>query len=468
MPSREMLTMKRLIPWIIGIAMLIDTLDSTIVSVAIPSIAQSFNINPIDLKVALTSYLLSLAVFIPISGWLADRFESKRVFIVAIFVFTLSSALCASATNLTYLVLARTLQGFGGALMMPVGRLIILRIYPKTEFANAMQLVVLLGLIGPVMGPTVGGIILHFASWHWIFLVNIPFGLLGLILTIIFMPQTAGQRVFKFFWAEFLLFSLGLSCLTFAMALLGDNFALLDKALMFAAIGTISLIVFWRISLRHEHSLIDVKLFRQKTFGITMMVSLLVRPLAGAVPFIVSLLLQLVWGHTPLYSGFAFGFVALGMMSARFIFKQRIFTLLNFKRALTLIVSLLILFSVALCWFSVPRPFIYLIIVLFCYGMVLSQFYMSLGVLAILEMAPEQYSKVTSISATIQQFAMGFGIALTAVILHLLSRVMQQPVFSSPVFFWAFILLGIVAVTAFIFIAQLNPALKLPQRPIPT
>jgi EmrB/QacA subfamily drug resistance transporter len=428
MPSE--IAMRRLIPWVIGIAMLIDTLDSTIVSVAIPSIAQSFNINPIDLKIALTSYLLSLAVFIPISGWLADKYRAKRIFVLAMLVFTLSSALCASATNLPYLVVARMLQGFGGALMMPVGRLIILRVFPRSEFATAMQLVVLLGLIGPVMGPTVGGIILHFATWHWIFLVNIPFGIIGLILSIMLIPSIAPQPVFSFSWLEFLLFSVGLSCVTFAMALLGDSFDLLNIALILGAIGCSFLIIFWRVSLHHPHSLIDVKLFKQKTFGITMIVSLLVRPLTGAVPFIVALLLQLIWGHTPLYSGFAFGFVALGMMCARFAFKQRIFVSLTFRQALILIVALLILFSVGLCWFSVPRSFVTLILVLFCYGMVLSQLYMSLGVLAVFEMTPEQYSQVTSISATIQQFSMGFGIALTAIVMHLLSRLLQQPVFS--------------------------------------
>jgi EmrB/QacA subfamily drug resistance transporter len=454
-------TKKWLLPWVVAIAMFIDTLDSTIVSVAIPAIAGSFHINPVDMKLALTSYLLSLAVFIPISGWLADRFGEKKVFIGAMGIFTFSSILCALSTNLPFLILARMLQGFGGALMMPVGRLIMLRSFTKAEFGKAMGLVIIPGLLGPTLGPTIGGLILHVTSWHWIFLVNVPLGIIGIIVAYHLITQTEKQKSEKFNWSGFLLFSLGLAAITFAMAVLGDNFELRKYAAMLAVLAVILLTAYWHVSAKQAKPLLDIELFKQKTFRISMIVSLIARPSLGAIPFLIPLLLQVVWGKSALFSGMSFMFLALGMICARFILGQKLLENYGYKKGLFIIISAITIASMNLCWFSQPQPFIWLALMLFIIGLVTSQFYTSIGTMSVIEVEPKNFSQATSISSTTQQFSAGVGIAMAAILLHLISKVTHQPLFSADVFFWTIIILNGINFLSLFFIAQLNPNLKL-------
>jgi len=459
-------TRKWLLPWVVAIAMFMETLDSTIVGVAIPHIAASFQINPVDLKLALTSYLLSLAIFIPISGWLADRYGERNMFIMAMIIFTCSSVLCGLSFNLPMLVAARLLQGFGGALMMPVGRLIMLRTFPKEEFGRAMGMVVIPGLVGPALGPTIGGLILHVTSWHWIFFVNIPFGIAGIIITAIFMlaPPQRTTRI-PFNWPGFLLFSFGLAFITVGMAMLGDNFDLLNPALICTVIAALLLFIYWRVSSKQAHPLLEVDLFKEKTFAVSMAVNFLMRIGTGAIPFLLPLLLQLVWGRSALFSGVLFIFWALGMMSTRFILNQKALVYYGFKRVLMVSTVLLTLFSMNLCWFDHPLAPPLLAGMLFIIGALTSQIYMSLGTLYPLELHPTKYSQATSIASTIQQFSAGCGVAAAAITLHLISKITQQPLFSSDVFFWTFIGLNSVGILSVFFIMQLNPALKLGQVP---
>lgn len=441
--------------------MFIDTLDSTIVSVAIPHIAASFNINPVDMKLALTSYLLSLAVFIPISGWLADRYGEKRVFIAAMLIFSLSSILCAIANSLFSLIIARMIQGFGGALMMPVGRLILLRNFSKVEYSQAVGLVVIPGLLGPALGPTLGGLILQVASWHWIFLVNVPLGIIGSMVAYHLIVQSKRHITKPFNWLGFLLFSAGLSLITLSFALLGDAFSLLPYAIACAILSAVILSIYWKVSLKQRHPLLDIELFKQKTFAICMMVSLLGRPSAGAIPFLVPLLLQVVWGKSALFSGISFMFLALGMILARALFGQRLLVRYGFRSVLLVTVVLLTFFSMNLCWFSQPQPFIWLATLLFIIGILTSQFYICIGIMTVVEVIPEKFSQATSIASTIQQFALGCGVAMAAIILHLVSKVMAIPLFSPPVFFWTFIILNSFGLISLFFIVYLNPELKL-------
>lgn len=450
-------TNKWLLPWVISIAMFIDTLDSTIVTVAIPHIADSFNLNPIDLKLALTSYLLSLAVFIPISGWIADRYGEKRVFILAVAVFTVSSILCALSNNLPFLVLSRMIQGFGGALMMPVGRLIVLRNFPKHEYAQAMTLVILPGLIGPALGPTLGGFILQIASWHWIFLVNVPFGIGAIMIAYRIIKPSEKYETLPFNWSGFLLFSLGLACITLSLALLGDKFSLIYQATLFLAVGLLFLFFYWQVSHNQSAPLLDLTLFQQKTFRISMMVGLLVRPSAGATTFLVPLLLQTVWNKTALFAGTCFMFLALGMLCSRFLFTQRLLSLFSIKKILLVSVLALVILSMNLCWFSQPRPMTYLILLLFLIGVASVLVYTCLGLMSVLDLQKEQYSQATSMTSTSQQFSIGCGIAIAAVILNLISRISHTPLFSSEVFFWTFIILNGLSISSLLFIRQLSP-----------
>jgi EmrB/QacA subfamily drug resistance transporter len=450
-------TNKWLLPWVISIAMFIDTLDSTIVTVAIPHIADSFNLNPIDLKLALTSYLLSLAVFIPISGWLADRYGEKRIFIFAVAIFTLSSILCAISNNLPFLVLSRMIQGFGGALMMPVGRLIVLRNFSKYEYPRAMTFVALPGLIGPALGPTLGGVILQIASWHWIFLANVPLGIGAIIVAYHIIKPSEKVATLPFNWSGFLLFSSGLACITLSLALLGDKFSLMYQAAIFFVVGILFLLFYWQVSRTQSVPLLNLTLFQQKTFRISMIVGLLVRPSVGATAFLVPLLLQTVWNKTALFAGTCFMFLALGMLCSRFLFNQKLLALFSIKKILLTSVLALLIFSMNLCWFSQPQSMIYLILLLFMIGAASVLVYTCLGLMSVLDVEKEQYSQATSMASTNQQFSIGCGIAIAAVILNLVSRVTHTPLLSNEVFFWTFIILNGLSISSLFFILQLNP-----------
>lgn len=465
LPSQDPLhhSKKHLLPWVIALALFIDMLDSTIVSVAIPRIADSFGINPVDMKLALTSYLLSLAIFIPISGWIADRYGEKRIFILAVVIFTVSSILCAASPSLTLLTIARMIQGFGGALMMPVGRLIMLRNFSKAEFAQAMSLVVIPGLIGPALGPTLGGLILYVASWHWIFLINVPLGLMEAIIAYYIIVPSKPQTTTPFNWSGFLLFSLGLSSCTFALALLGDKFSLYQYSLILGACSLMFLLFYWQVSIKQKNPLLDMTLFKQKTFAISIIVTLIARPCAGATPFLMPLLLQVVWGKDALFSGIMFMFLALGMLCARFVFKQTLLIKYGFRKVLMVCVICLSFLSMNLCWFSKPQPLIYLAILLFMMGAFTTQFYSCIGVMSVIEVPPEKFSQTTSMTSIAQQFAIGCGVAIAAIILHLISQLTHTPLFSYEVFFWTFIILNSFALLAVFFILQLNPKLKLTQ-----
>jgi MFS family permease len=369
--------------------------------------------------------------------------------------------LCALSPNLISLISARVLQGFGGALMIPVGRLIILRNFAKGEFAKAMSLVVVPGLLGPALGPTIGGLILHVASWHWIFLVNIPLGLIGMVIAYHFIPKNQPHNTPPFNWLGFLFFSVGLMAITSSMALLGDNFDLLNISLLLAGLAIFSFVIYLKISKPQPHPLINLKLFHQKTFRIAIITSLIVRPSIGAMPFLIPLLLQMVWGQTALYSGLAYMFLALGMLISRFLLADKLLKRFNYRMLMTTNVLSTTFISANLVWFTSPQPFYLLAILLFCQGVLTSQFYTSLGMLTVLEVEPENYSQSTSISSVTQQFSAGIGIALTAILLHLMNNLLQEPLFSSRVFFWTILILNALNLISLRFIKQLDPKLNL-------
>lgn len=454
------MTKKWLIPWIIAIAMFIETLDSTIVGVAIPAIADSFQINPVSMKLALTGYLVSLAIFIPISGWLADRFSEKKVFISAMVFFTFSSILCALSYNLVLLISARILQGLGGALMMPVGRLIVLRTFHRAELSKAMSLVVIPGLLGPALGPTVGGLILQVASWHWIFLVNVPLGIIGAIVAYFYISPGSRISSSPFNWWGFTFFSTGLATLTFSMALLSDTFDRLLESSVLAFLSFLLLSAYWLLSRCQVYPLFDMDLFKQKNFRIAIIVSLITRPSLGAILFLLPLLLQVVWQKTALYSGLAFMFFALGMMSARFAVKNSLLCHWGYKKILYVTIITMTFLSMMLGLFIRPQPFYLLASVLFVLGIMNSQFFLTINSLTVIDLDPQNFSQSTSISSTIQQFSAGLGIALAAIFLHLLSYLLQIPLFSGSVFLGCFIALNSINFLSLFFIRNLDGNLK--------
>jgi EmrB/QacA subfamily drug resistance transporter len=293
---------SRITALIVASAMFMDGVDSTVLATALPAMAHSFNADPLHMNVALTSYLLSLAVFIPVSGKVADRFGSRTVFRAAIGLFTVGSLLCAQADSLAFLVVARIVQGVGGAMMVPVGRLVLLRSVSKAELVKAMAWLMIPASAGPILGPPVGGFIVTYLSWPWIFYLNVPVGLLGMVLATRYIDQLRmpGGR---FDLIGFILSGTALSTLMFGLELgsRGVGSGRLTAALI--AIGILASLAYWRHARQQDHPILDFRLMRIPTFRISVLSGTLSRIAVGAVPFLLPMMLQLGFGMTAARSG---------------------------------------------------------------------------------------------------------------------------------------------------------------------
>ncbi|MBV9523215.1 MAG: MFS transporter, partial [Alphaproteobacteria bacterium] len=292
-----------LIAMIVACGLLMENLDSTVIATALPQIAASMNEDPVRLSLAITTYLLSLAIFIPASGWFADRFGARTIFRLAIIVFTLGSILCGFSGNLVELTLSRILQGIGGAMMVPVGRLVLLRAVPKAELVRAMAYLTVPAMIGPVLGPPVGGAIVTFATWRWIFFLNVPIGILGIVLVSIFIRNDREPEVPRLDFAGFLLSGTALAGLMLGFETVGRDGVPLPAALALLGIGLAASLLYLRHAARHPHPILDLLLLRIPTFAIAVTGGFLFRLGLGALPFLLPLMLQLGFGVTPFTSG---------------------------------------------------------------------------------------------------------------------------------------------------------------------
>ena len=304
---------KNIILLIVSFAMFMEAVDTTIINTAIPVMAHSLNVNPLDLKLALISYLLSLAIFIPISGWIADKFGIKPVFITAVCVFTLSSIWCGFTQNLWELICARIVQGLGGSLTMPVGRLIILRTCERHELIAKMSLVVMVASLGMMLGPLLGGVISHNFSWRWIFWVNVPFGILTVLLSIKLLPNMPPRPVPPLDKIGFILFGSGLAALTFGLSMLSESDSSNTPSIVILILAVFLLIIYVHHSRLKKHPIIKVELFRTRTFSVGVISNLFTRLSFGGIPFLLPLLLQIGLSHSSQLSGFLLAPVALGV-----------------------------------------------------------------------------------------------------------------------------------------------------------
>ena len=288
---------------IVACALFMQNLDSTVIATALPTMARAFGVPPVQMNVALTSYLLSLAVFIPASGWMADRFGARTVFRLAIAAFTLGSVLCGSAQSLPELVLFRVLQGIGGAMMVPVGRLLLLRNVPKSELVAAMAWLTTPALIGPVVGPPLGGFITTYFSWRLVFDINIPIGIAGIILVTAFVDDVREPAGTRFDWTGFAVSGIALSCLMFGFETAGRGLVSLPLSLAALAVGAAAALGYVVHALRHEAPLLDLTLLRYRTFLVAVAAGTLFRIGVGALPFLLPMMLQLAFARSPLQSG---------------------------------------------------------------------------------------------------------------------------------------------------------------------
>lgn len=400
--------------------MFMEAVDTTILNTAIPVMAYSLKVNALDLKLALISYLLSLAIFIPISGWLADKYGAKKVFIVAIGIFTISSIACGFTHNLLELIIWRMVQGLGGSLTLPVGRLIIVRTCERHELIAKMSIVVMLAALGMMLGPLLGGLITHYFSWRWIFWVNAPIGFVAILLSFYLLPATPARPVFLLDKLGFVLFGSGLATLTFGLAAISESNVRSSQALFLIAIA-ISLLIFYAFhSQKKIHPIVHIDLLRIRTFRVSVCGNLFSRLGFSGMPFLLPLFLQISLGFSPQLSGLLLAPMALGVLLVKPLSLPAL-RVLGYKNLL--IVNTILIF-LSLCSFSLigSHSSIFSISLLtFIYGSLISLQYSGMNALAFANVSSEDVSAATSIVSTIQQLAQSFSVAVAAMMVRYFS-----------------------------------------------
>jgi EmrB/QacA subfamily drug resistance transporter len=445
-----------LVPLIVACAMFMQNLDSTVIATALPTIAQSLGETPLRLNVAITCYLLSLAVFIPISGWVADRFGPRRVFSGAIVVFTLGSVGCGFADSLPALVAARIVQGMGGALMVPVGRLVLLRTVPKSDLVRAMSYVSVPALIGPVMGPPLGGFIVTYASWRWIFFINIPIGLLGIVLVNLLIGdlKETGRRPFDF--SGFVLTGVGLAALAFGFENVGRGALPITVVAGLLAVGGICIAVYVRHAARVSHPIIDLALFKIPTYASATVGGFLFRMGLGALPFLLPLMLQVGFGLDPLSSGLLTFASAAGAMTMKMTAAQ-IIRALGFRLVLIgdAVISALFLFSYSL--FRPDTPHLVIFVALLAGGFFRSLQMTSINSLSYADVPPAMLSRATSLTSMAQQLSQTVGVATGALFLQVMVTSRGGTALVAGDFYPAFVGVAMISLLSVPFFLRMSP-----------
>jgi EmrB/QacA subfamily drug resistance transporter len=412
--------LNRFAPLILAIALFMEQMDSTVIATSLPAIARDLNVGPITLKLAMTAYLVSLGIFIPLSGWAADKFGAKRIFIGAIVVFMAGSIFCAMSNSLIAFVLARFFQGLGGSMTTPVGRAILLRSTKKTELISAMAMFTIPGVIGPLVGPPVGGFITTYFSWEWIFLINVPIGILGVILSWIFLPEITSAPPPRADVRGFILSGIGAAGIVFGLSVV--SLRALPPAVGFAAvvIGAVSLFLFVRHARRHPHPVLDLDLFKIDTFRTCVISGTIFRIAMGAVPFLLPLMLQLGFGLTPFHSGMITFIAAGGALFTKFA-ARKVFTRFGFRRTLLVAASVSAFGTAANSLFFPDTPYLAMISILFFAGFVRSFFFTGINILGFADIEQNQTTHATALNAVIQQISGALGVAFAGIILEIYS-----------------------------------------------
>jgi EmrB/QacA subfamily drug resistance transporter len=407
----------RLIPLIVAVALFMENMDSTVIATSLPAIAADIGTNPLALKLAITSYLLSLAVFIPASGWTADRFGARTVFRAAIAVFMLGSIGCAFSNSLGDFVAARIVQGMGGAMMTPVGRLIMVRSVDRRALVAAMTWLTMPALVGPVIGPPVGGFITTYATWHWIFLINIPIGLIGLVLITRFIENVRAEAHDPFDFVGMALAGVAMAGLAFGLSVLGLDFLPWQVVAALIGVGALATVAYVLHARRATAPVLDLSLFRLPTFRASVGGGFAFRIGVGAFPFLLPLLLQLGFGLTPFRSGLITFSSALGAMGMKTIVPA-ILRRLGFRAVLTWNALISSAFLAACAAFTPGTPAVLIVGVLLAGGFFRSLEFTSINTLAYADVDPGRISRATTMVSVAQQLAVSTGVALGALAVH--------------------------------------------------
>ncbi|MFZ2086917.1 MAG: DHA2 family efflux MFS transporter permease subunit [Candidatus Sulfotelmatobacter sp.] len=404
----------RLLPWLIAVAFFMESLDTTILNTGVPTIAAALHVAPLSMKSVLASYTLSLAVFIPISGWMADRFGTRRVFASAIGIFTLGSFLCGISSNIHVLVACRILQGCGGSMMVPVGRLTLVRTFAKSELVRAMSFVAIPSLVGPMLGPIAGGLIVGYLHWRFIFFVNIPIGLVGLYMVYRHLPDYR-EHTNPLDVAGLILFGSGVGLLSYVLEVFGEHTLNAREILGLLTISILLLAGYGFHATRTAYPMLRLTLFRIRTFRAAVNGSFLTRLGIGGIPFLFPLLYQVGLGFTPVQSGLLMMPQAIAAMSLK-VAMPRILARVGYRAVL--VSNTLIIGSMILLFATIGRgtPVWLIVIEVFFYGFFTSLQYTSMNTLVYADVTEEQASSASSIASTMQQMAISFGVASASLV----------------------------------------------------
>lgn len=441
------------VPLIIASSFFMEGLDTSIINTSLPRMAEDLNVTPPQMSAAITSYLLSLAIFIPISGWFADRFGHKQVYCTAIATFSIGSVLCGLSDSLSMLVVSRIIQGIGGAMMTPVGRMILVRTFPKHQLMRAMTFNMLPANIGPTLGPLLGGYITTTFSWHWNFFINAPLGLLGIFLALRFFKNEKIENTSRFDWAGFIIIALGLVALQLAIENLTQPTYDSMRQTVLVSAAVIFLGVYGVYALNHKAPVVDLRMFRIRPFAIAVLVGNLSRLSIFPISFLVALFLQVGFGYSPLEAGWITCWFTVGAFTMR-ANVANIVRLIGLRTLLVGCAAITASMSYGFTFFSAETPGYVIGAYVFIYGMLRNAQHQSVAALAYSDVPRDDVSKSTTISALIQRGGQSFGVALAA---SLLAFFAGGEVIEVEAFKPVFLILALITASAALGFMQLRP-----------
>lgn len=401
----------RLTPLILAVALFMENMDATVIATSLAAIAHDLQTEPIALKLALTTYMVALAIFIPISSWMADRFGARRLFAWAIVVFMAGSVCCAISDSLLTFVLSRFLQGMGGAMMTPVARLVLVRATPRHQLVDAMAWLSIPGLVGPIMGPPIGGFITTFASWHWIFLINVPIGILGVVLVNKYLPDWERSKPRRMDFTGFLLAGMCFAGLVFGISVL--TLPALPAGFGYGSLGLgiVAAVAYWFHFRRTKHPLLDLRLFSRPLFRLTLIGGTIFRLGTGAMPFLFPLMLQLAFGLNPFESGMITFASAIGALSMKFV-AERFIARLGFRTSLVLACTITAGGVLAMGLYTPATPTPLMIGLLIVTGFVQSLFWTATNAFIFAGIADRDAGQANVLSQVSVQLSLAFGVAI--------------------------------------------------------
>lgn len=442
----------KFLPYVLAVALFMQILDATILNTALPEMALALGESPLKMQWAVISYALTLAIFIPISGFMADKYGTRKVFLSAIVLFSIGSIFCAMSPSLDILVASRILQGIGGAMMTPVARLILVKSYPRNQLLTVMNFAVIPALIAPLVGPLVGGYLVQYASWHWIFLINVPMGILGMIIGFKLVPDLR-EAAGKLDWLGFGLFAIAAGLLTLAVELLSKP----DKALWgvsLVAIGISLLLMYARHARKATNPIFPLSLFDIRTFRIGITGNLFTRLGISAVPYLMPLLLQVAFKYTPSQAGWLLTPIAVGAMGIK-PWVSKIIQRFSYRKVLVINTTVLGTLIILLAQLDASMPWYYIAPLLVVMGACNSMQFSAMNTITIGDLKGSQTSSGNSLMAVNQQLAVSFGIAFGAAILTVFSDRLNFEIISA--FHATYYVLGVITIISGLSFLRLKP-----------